>query len=79
MSQHMDFFYKLRTLPVGAAQIVDRSKVLDIIPHYWRDEGVSGPEEWFVNTGRGLGLDIRYILERDYFVVMQSNGVRNND
>lgn len=69
MSRHMKFFYDLRAMPIGQAQIVEGSKVRDLLPHYWREENVSGPEEWFVNTGRGLGLHIQYILERDYFVV----------
>lgn len=78
MSRHFDFFSDLRMIPRGQAQIVDRAKVLDIITHYWRDEHVSGPEEWFVKTGRGLGLDITYILERDYFVVRLDDRCRDD-
>lgn len=69
MSRHFDFFNDLRSMPFGQAQIVDGSKMRDIAPPYWNDERVSSPEDWFIRTGRGLGLDIQYILEKDYFVV----------
>lgn len=69
MSRHFEFFNDLRSMPFGQAQIVDGAKMRDIVPPYWKDERVASPEDWFIRTGRGLGLCIQYVLEKDYFIV----------
>lgn len=71
MSKHFEFFDDLRQTPIGQVRVVLLAQVLEILPPSWRDERVAGPEEWFVNTGRGLGLDIRFNVERAFFIVNQ--------
>ena len=69
MSRRFDFFYDLRMIPHGHARVVDRAQLSDILPPYWKDERVATPEEWFIKTGRGLGLEIRHVVDHGYFVV----------
>lgn len=78
---HHEFFMDLQMhrgiMFEGMAKIVSRAELADILPHYWRDERVASPEEWFIRMGRGLGFHITHCIEHGDFVVRRTQDERD--